>query len=411
MPTSPVTSAIAAPAGAPVDDRHSITQAMPAVTSETPADIPAIAGFALIRRLGSGAMGDVFQARHVDTGELVALKIMSQRLSADPDWTRRFRREIELVKTVRHPHIARAIADGTHDGRLWLALEFIEGPHLGDVLKRSGRLSEVDVLAIGRQVAEVLAQVHAATGMIHRDIKPANLILTSPSSPGAEPVVSLIDFGLARSSADDDQSITSTGMVIGTPSYMSPEQVRGDADVGPSTDLYGLGCTMYHLLTDQVPFNGATAAMVMSAHLTVPVPDPGTVVPGLTPATRQLLMTAMAKTLEERFPSHAAFVEACNAALLVAARGRATTSSSGETPPPLPARARSATAALIVAATSKVRNRHRVKTTQPVLSAMTPSLVPITSESVRTPPTKRNWVILAVLAGGVVAFTAIKLLY
>jgi serine/threonine-protein kinase len=378
---------------------------MRAVAAGDAPELPAIAGFTLVRRLGSGAMGDVFQARQVGSGTLVALKIMSRRLSDHPDWVRRFRREIELVRTVRHPHIARAVADGEHQGRLWLALEYVEGPTLAEILRGSGRLAEGDVLAIGRQVGEVLAQVHAATGLVHRDIKPANLILTRTGAPGIEPEVSLIDFGLARSIADEDQSITSTGMVIGTPSYMSPEQVRGDADLGPGTDLYGLGCTMYHLLTGAVPYDGATAALVMAAHLTAPVPDPCALVPDLSPATRHVVMTAMGKEPAQRFPGHAEFVAACDAALRVVARRQLASSREG-TPPPLPVRARSATAALIDAATTKIRQRKRVKTTQPVLAGVAAAT---SDQATATAGRRWRWALLGIV-GVILVIALVSLL-
>jgi serine/threonine protein kinase len=343
-------------------DRRATTRVIAKAGSQ-PIEVPNVPGFTVLRRLGSGSMGEVFQARHHASGNIVALKLVSRWRDGHPEWVRRFRNEVELVRRVRHPHVAAAVADGEWDGRPWLAVQFIEGLNLDEVLRGSGPMPEGDVLAIARQIAELLGQIHAETGLVHCDIKPANLILTSPAAPGVEP------FGLAHC------GIASGGesgvAIIGTPNYMAPEQIQGAAEIGAAVDLYGLGCTMFHLLTGQPPFTAPTPALVMSAHLLAPVPDPGDVVAELSPATRELVMTAMAKRPEERVPGHAAFVRACEEAQRERRRQQSAMGGSGQKP----VRARSATAELIGVATAKVRQRHRIKTTRPLLP-VAPELEP-----------------------------------
>lgn len=277
--------------------------------------LPNIPGYKVTGRLGAGAMGEVFLARSQATGGEVALKLVTTALMDRPDLLKRFEREVKILSTLRHPNIACAIDSGRYDGRLYLAMEYVRGPTLSSLLKVAGAFSEVDALRIIMQVAHALDYAWRKSGLIHRDIKPSNL-LAVPEADGAEGErVKIIDYGLARSTDSEDMSMTMTGMVMGTPNYMSPEQIRGEKDLGPQADMYALGCTLFHLLTGRLPFPGNAPAQVMAAHLNEPIPDPGSIVPSLTAATRHLVMTCLAKDPNKRYPAYAPLVTACEAAM------------------------------------------------------------------------------------------------
>jgi len=275
-------------------------------------------GFRLLRKIGSGGMGVVYLATHTASGRRCALKTLNTRLAKEEDFINRFHREAEVLIGVKHPNIAEVIESGECDGSCYLAMEYIEGPSAMDLLRENTALPEAYSLRIVRQVAEGLAYVYDHSQLVHRDIKPENiLIVRGPRTGekfGSQDVAKLIDFGLVKSMTEDDQRLTQTGMTIGTPLYMSPEQVRGESLDGRS-DIYGLGATLYHLLTGATPFLGSSPGAIMSAHLTEAIPDPVLRVPSLSPATRVICMTAMAKNPNERFMTYEALVNACNEAI------------------------------------------------------------------------------------------------
>jgi serine/threonine protein kinase len=277
--------------------------------------LPTIEGFDILGRLGAGAMGEVYQARSHKTGEEVALKVMAPALMDRQDLIKRFEREIALLSKLRHPNIACATESGKIDGRLYLAMEFVRGPTLSNLLKVAGAFSEVDVLRIAIQIAKALEYAWTSSGLIHRDIKPSNLLAVPESDNSGGERVKIIDFGLARATDSDDMSMTMTGMVMGTPNYMSTEQIRGEKELGPQADMYALGCTLFQLLTGRLPYPGNAPAQVMAAHLKEAIPDPGSLVPSLTPATRHLVMTCMAKEPGKRYASYTPLINACDAAL------------------------------------------------------------------------------------------------
>jgi serine/threonine-protein kinase PpkA len=198
-------------------------------------------------------------------------------------------------------------------------MEFIDGPSLMSLLKDYRVLPEAYALRIVRQVAEGLAHVWDTAHLVHRDIKPENILVIRNRSGGgdlfpADDAAKLIDFGLVKSDEKDDR-LTQTGMTIGTPLYMSPEQVRGEP-LDCRSDIYGLGATLYHLLTGFTPFTGTSPGSIMSAHLTEPVPDPGGRVPSLHRQTRDLVMMAMAKDPGKRFLTFDGLVKAIDEALM-----------------------------------------------------------------------------------------------
>ena len=282
------------------------------------------------RRLGAGAMGEVFLAQRGP--QRAALKLVAKRYAGDDSFTQRFQREIALLAKFDHPNVARALDGGEHDGRPWLAMEFVNGPDLEGLLKGHGAFLESDVLSLGAQMARGLEHIHQQAGLIHRDIKPGNVLVAR--APGGDPnrllnpgdIAKLIDFGLAKPAEDEGDALTMTGMILGTPNYIAPEQVACERHLTLHVDMYALGATMFHLLTGQVPFPRGSAAAVMAAHLNDAVPDPGQLVPGLSQATRRLVMTALGKRASGRYADWKAFLVACEMALAALGTG-ATTSS------------------------------------------------------------------------------------
>jgi serine/threonine protein kinase len=313
---------------APLNEAVSRTRLAP-----SPVAVPKTVGeFNLIKSIGAGAMGEVYLAEHRTTGERAALKLITNSHAADEAFIQRFKREIAILSGLDHPNIGHAIAFGVEQGHPYLAMEFINGPNLGDILNERGALFESDVLRIAIQVARGLAYAHTEAGLIHRDIKPANLLIAlagggdrSSNLLAEGDQVKIIDFGLAKSVDAEDQRLTLTGIVMGTPSYMSPEQIRSDPNLDYHTDIYALGATMFHLLTGNIPYPSAVPAMVMVGHLNNPIPDPGVLVPSLSLLTRKLVMTALAKTVKERFVDYRGFILACEKALKGIGQGTAGT--------------------------------------------------------------------------------------
>ncbi|MBA3684928.1 MAG: serine/threonine protein kinase [Planctomycetes bacterium] len=274
-------------------------------------------GFQMLKKVGAGGMGTVYLAIHRASGEQIALKVISARLALDSDFLGRFHRETTALQGLRHPHICNVVESGSEGSTHYLAMEYINGPALAGLLKEYRALPESYVLNIVRQVAEGLGYVWSKAGIVHRDIKPENILVQRSGTGGdlfpLDDVAKLIDFGLVKM-ANEDEHLTQTGMTIGTPLYMSPEQVRGEK-LDCRSDIYGLGATTYHLLTGMPPFRASSPGAIMSAHLTEPVPDPGDLVPGLSASVRRLVQTTMAKVADARFIDFTALLRAIDQAL------------------------------------------------------------------------------------------------
>ncbi len=278
--------------------------------------------FTLVKKIGSGAMGDVYLGKHRTTGEPAAIKLITDRLALDENFIKRFKREIDVLLGLNHPNIARAVGYGVDQDRSFLALEYIEGPNLSDELRERGAMFEQDVLTIAIHVARGLAHAYNEAGLVHRDIKPMNILVKQQRSGKRTGLfmeegdkAKIIDFGLAKPTDTEDQSLTMTGFVMGTPAYMSPEQIRCEATLDFHADMYALGATMFHLLTGRIPYPGNAPAVIMTGHLTQPIPDPGELVPSLNPLTRKIAMTAMAKLPRGRYGDFRAMISACEKAL------------------------------------------------------------------------------------------------
>ncbi len=234
---------------------------LPAVEAD---EIGRLGGYRVLRLLGQGGMGYVFQAEDVSLRRPVALKVMKPDQAPDAGWER-FLREARLMASIKHDHVVTVFQVG-QEGRVpYLAMELLRGRSLEDWTKQAPKIGGTAVVRLGRQIAAGLAVIHGS-GLIHRDLKPANIWLEAPKAR-----VKILDFGLARFT-EDDAHLTQTGMIVGTPSYMSPEQARGET-LDARSDLFSLGCVLYELCCGARPFQAPTTMAVLTA-LAVSNPKP-----------------------------------------------------------------------------------------------------------------------------------------
>ena len=268
------------------------------------ADPEMLAGrFRIERELGRGGMATVYLAEDTRHDRLVAIKVMRPELTSVLG-AERFLREIRTAARLQHPHILPLHDSDEADGLLYYVMPYVEGESLRDRLHRESQLPLDDALRIVAEVADALDYAHRQD-VVHRDIKPENILLS-----GGHALV--MDFGIARaiSSASGDK-LTQTGLAIGTPAYMPPEQASGERAIDGRTDTYALGCVLYEMLSGNPPFTGSTAQAVVARHLVDPVPPIRTVRPEVPVAVERAVSRALAKSPADRFPTAGAFHAAC----------------------------------------------------------------------------------------------------
>ncbi len=219
-----------------------------------------IPGYEIIEKLGKGSMGVVYKARQSSVDRIVAVKILLDALAQNKEFIKRFDREAKIAAKLSHNNIVNAIDAGEAHGYHFFVMEYVEGSTIKDALDQNQVYDEKVALRIVLDVAEALKHAQQR-GLIHRDIKPENVILTKDGG------VKLADLGLARLTADEKWAMSEAGMAIGTPYYISPEQVRGQVDVDIRADIYSLGATLYHMVTGHVPYSGETPTEVMRKHV------------------------------------------------------------------------------------------------------------------------------------------------
>ncbi|MEC3917821.1 serine/threonine-protein kinase [Nocardia sp. CDC160] len=265
------------------------------------------AGYRLERELGSGGMGTVFLAQHPRLPRRDALKILAEAHTGDSAFRARFLREAEVAAGLHHPNVVAVRDRGEHDGRMWIAMQYVDGVDLAEILRRgpTERLSIERVLRIVTEAAKGLDAIHGA-GLLHRDVKPANILVEE--RPGLGDRVLVTDFGIARPA---DETATLTAGFTATLDYVAPERLSGG--VGDRrADVYALGCVLYQMLTGAVPFPRDTPSGVIFAHLSDPPPRPS--IFGVAPGFDEVIATALAKNPEERFSSCGALAAAARAA-------------------------------------------------------------------------------------------------
>ncbi|HTE68957.1 MAG TPA: serine/threonine-protein kinase [Actinomycetes bacterium] len=280
-----------------------------------------IAGYRIEARVGRGGMGEVYRAVQLSLGRRVALKVLAPELAADDRFRRRFLRESRIAASIDHPSIIPIYESGEDGGLLYIVMRYVDGSDLATLLEREGRLEPARAMAILTQVASALDAAHAS-GLVHRDVKPANILLAN-AGPGGDGHCYLCDFGLIKQ-VDTEQAfsaLTATDQFVGTIPYVAPEQIEG-REVDGRTDVYSLGCVLFHCLTGSVPYRGENDVEVVFAHLREPPPPISGRVPGLPVAMDAIIARAMAKAKEDRYPSCSALLAAVDAQVAAGA-GRA----------------------------------------------------------------------------------------
>ena len=262
----------------------------------------------ITKKLGEGGMGAVYLGEHVKMGRLSAIKVMSQSMANDPDSIARFNREAANAARINHPNVCAIYDFGeTPDGVIYLAMEYIKGEALTDLIEREGALTAHRAVRIIRQAGEALQTAHDMS-IVHRDLKPDNIMIAQ----GREgDIVKIVDFGIAKAMGPEEgQNVTKTGLVVGTPEYMSPEQLSGDKLDGRS-DIYSLALVLFRMLTGDLPFQADSAQEVMIKRLTDEPMSLNVVLPeGNFPEALQQVMTrALARMPGERYASAAQFAK------------------------------------------------------------------------------------------------------
>ena len=260
---------------------------------------------------GRGGMGIVYRARQREPDRVVALKVVAPELAGDPSFEARFKSEGRIAARIEHPNVIPVYAVGEDRGTLYIAMRFVVGTDLRAVIEEDGRVEPGRAAALIDQVAQALDAAHRH-GLVHRDVKPANILITAQ---GGREHVYLTDFGLTRHVAAS-QAMTATGALVGTVDYVAPEQVRGER-VDARTDVYSLGCVLFHSLTGRVPYPESNQIAKLYAHDSRPPPSALECVPGLPAGLDDVIARAMAKDPDARYQSAGDL----GAAALAAVRG------------------------------------------------------------------------------------------
>jgi tRNA A-37 threonylcarbamoyl transferase component Bud32 len=261
-----------------------------------------IQGYRIKKKLGAGAMATVFLAEQLSLHRLVAIKVLPTKFSRDQNFIDRFYKEGRAAARLNHPNIVQAYDVGHSGEHHYFVMEYVEGDTVYERIQQQRRIPEREAINILIQSAKALHHAHQA-GFVHRDIKPKNLMLT-PSGQ-----VKVADLGLARNLADIEAAEQEKGRAYGTPFYISPEQIRGELDIGPPADIYGLGATAYHMVTGHVPFSGKNPSDVMRQHLKTELKPPDQLNPALSAEFCQVIEMMLAKNRADRYRTAADLLE------------------------------------------------------------------------------------------------------
>lgn len=268
-----------------------------------------LAGYRVEAVAGEGGMGRVYRATQIGLKRQVALKLIVPELAGDADFRARFQRESHLTASIDHPNVIPVYEAGEADGRLFIAMRWVEGTDMRSLIASEGSLNPTRAVAIVEQIGEALDAAHSG-GLVHRDVKPANVMLTA--THGREHAY-LTDFGLTKKTASTTQ-LTQAGHFVGTPDYMPPEQIKGErADA--HADVYALGCLLFHALTGRPPYDRDTEVAKMFAQVHDPPPSVVEAVPGTPVGLDAVITRALAKDPDQRYPSAGDLGRASRAAL------------------------------------------------------------------------------------------------
>jgi len=270
--------------------------------------ITQIPGYKIMDKLGAGAMATVYKAKQISLDRIVAVKILPRKFMNNPQFVDRFYYEGRAAAKLNHANIVGALDVGKAGDYHYFVMEFVDGHTVYDDIEKFKKYGEKDAIKVVLQIAKALD--HAAkAGFIHRDVKPKNIMITRDGT------AKLADMGLARAVSDAAAAEAEAGKAYGTPYYISPEQIRGELDVDSRADIYGLGATLYHMVTGKVPFEGANPSAVMHKHLKDPLVPADRLNPGLTAGICEIIEVCMQKDRKDRYQSTADLMEDLEAVL------------------------------------------------------------------------------------------------
>ncbi len=249
--------------------------------------------FEIIEEIGQGGMGTVYKAYDSKIREVVALKLLRAEIASDPEVIERFRNELKLARQVSHRHVCRMYDLGEEWLSIYISMEYVAGEDLKSFIRRSGHLNEAKAVGLAKQIAEGLAEAHRL-GVVHRDLKPQNVMIDKDGN------AKIMDFGIARSL--HTRGVTGTGVIIGTPEYMAPEQAEGK-DIDRRVDIYALGAILFEMVTGRVPFEGTTPLSIVLKHRSEPPADPRTINTQISEGLSRIILKCLAKSREDRYPS------------------------------------------------------------------------------------------------------------
>jgi serine/threonine protein kinase len=345
--------------------------------------------YRMVRRLGQGGMGAVYEAQHTLLKRRFAIKLLRAEFATNPEMLARFRREAQAAGRIESDHVAAVVDFGvTADGNPYIVMEYLDGADLGGVIEREGTLSLPRAVSLIEQACQGVAAAHAGS-IVHRDLKPGNLFICQ--KPDGREQLKVLDFGVAKLGANlgDESTITNTGGVVGTPCYMSPEQARGDQRIDHRTDIYSLGAVLYEALSGHKAHTGSSYNQIIYEIISrAPVPL-AELRPDLPRALASVVECAMAKQPADRYPTASEFAQA----LMRASKSE-------------PAAGLTAASAAL-ASTEPTRGPSRVSPGNPLVAAgLAPNtrLEAVVASTVR--PRRGRWVV-AVMLGGSLACVAL----
>ncbi len=272
-----------------------------------------LGSYEVVSKIGEGGMGTVYLAKHHLLGRKAAVKVLLPELCRKKDVVERFFNEARAATLIQHGGIVDVFDFGVAgDGSAYLVMEFLNGESISERMARLGKMPQADVVRLGRQAASALAAAHRE-GIIHRDLKPDNIVIVPDSEVAGGERIKILDFGIAKLTTEDPQSSkrTRTGMIMGTPDYMAPEQCRGaGGELDGRVDIYSVGCVLYEMICGKVPFDGVGAWEVIAKHIQEPPTSPRSHTYQISDALESLILRCLAKDPQERFDSMDALVAA-----------------------------------------------------------------------------------------------------